>query len=140
MYLNLCVSVGRSEEDKTAPAVDVEEILKATSGNESSSELVVLHAKCIHGIMEFTKDAFPMALNQPNNVIKVAMLVTMVQHMKKLCILYEENMSATNLDVCEKQVIYTHKEFFPEFFYLSFKVLQDMYSESLSGMYKHTCM
>lgn len=116
--------------------INVEEILKATSDENSKlSELVILHAKCIHGLVEFTKDVFPMALNQPNIIIKVAKLVTAVQHMKKLCTVYEEKMSDTHLYMCERQVIYTHKEFFPEFFYLSFKALQDMYSELLSGKF-----
>ena len=83
--------------------------------------------------MEFTKDAFPMVLNQPSAVIKVATLVPTVQHMKKLCIIYEKNTSTSLLETYEKQVIYIHEECFPKFFYLSFKALQDMYSASLSG-------
>ena len=124
--------------DETVSIVDVGDILKATSGenskHENTSELVVLHARCIHGLMAFTKDTFPMALNQPDQVIQIAMLVRAVQHMKKLCIAYEKEMNTTELELCKKQIIYVHKEYFPEFFYLSFKALQDLYSESLSGI------
>ena len=87
----------------------------------------------MYGLMVFSKDAFELALHQPDQVIKIDMMMKAVQHLKNLCVAYEQGMNATDLNFCEQQVIHVSKECFPEIFCVSFKVLQDVYSETLSG-------
>lgn len=91
----------------------------------------MLHAECMHGLMVFAKDAFQLVLNQPEKVLKTSMLKKAIQHLKKLCVAYEQNVDSINL--CKDQVMYLSRECFPELFYVSFKALQDLYSRSMSG-------
>lgn len=103
------------------------------SEKKSDSEFVTLHAECMHGLMVFTKDAFQLVLNQPDQVIKIDMIKRAAEHLKKLCIVYEQDLSTSRLKISEQQVIYVSKKYFPEMFCVSFKALQDVYSTSISG-------
>ena len=99
----------------------------------STSALVTLHAKCMHGLMAFTDGTFQLVLNQPDQVLTIKMMMAAVEHLEELHNIYEQISSATDLRVCEQQVIYVSRKYFPEMFCVSFKALEDVYSIFASG-------
>lgn len=124
------------------PLVSTEEILQATcymySEKKTASEFVMLHAECMRGLMVFAKDMFQLILTQPDQVVNIKMMMTAVEHLKKLCIAYEQDISAADLKDCEHQVIYLSRKYFPEMFCVSFKALEDVYSTFTSGQFQCT--
>lgn len=117
-------------------ATGVREILSVCSEEESTScsEIITLHAKCLHGILVFTKDATKHVLNQPDRVLNISLLISAVENLRNLCVTYEQDINARDLRMCEKQIIYVSRDYFPELFTVSFRALQDVHSKSLSGM------
>ena len=127
----------KPEQARKAPASTLEllEQLKPVYDEvQSSSEVVNLHAQCLHGLLKLARDEFLSIMCFNRQVVSIHSLVKAVNLLRNLCIMYEdESISLTNRSIWEKQIVLASTSYLSEFFYISFKALDSIYSDSIAG-------
>lgn len=124
-----CLDQKRKEETQL-DFISMEEFIAKTSTlcTKHLPEVLVLHAKHIHGLAVVVKEEFQRVLYEPQQMVKVTYLIQSLKHLVELRKMYED---CTNLKLFEEQVTFLFRQYLPELSSISFMAMKTINAMNL---------